>query len=58
MNLVELVNQNLSKKMGIAIVGIVALAKVNAPSWQVMVVVVAAIVVQGYLDRNKTQPKE
>jgi len=41
--------------MGIAIVGILALVKIGAPSWQIMVVAVAAVIVQGYLDRQKTK---
>jgi len=51
MNLEELVSPIISKKMGVAIVGIIALVKVGAESWQIMAVTVTAIIVQGVLDR-------
>lgn len=47
------INQILSKKMGIAIITLLALMKVQAPPWCLMVVGVAAIIVQGLLDRNQ-----
>jgi len=46
----ELINQNISKKMAIAIAAILILNKANAPTWQVMTVALAAVVVQGILD--------
>ena len=50
MNLAELINQNISKKMGIAIAGAILLHQANAPSWQIMTVIVTAVIVQGALD--------
>lgn len=50
MNITELLNQNFSKKMGMAIAGIVTLAQAGAPSWQIMAVIIAAILAQAILD--------
>ncbi len=57
MNLAELINQNISKKMGIAIAGAILLHQANAPSWQIMTVIVTAIIIQGLLDYGKRPPK-
>ena len=50
------INQILSKKMGIAIVGIVALVHVGAEPKYIMFLAIVAVVVQGVLDLFK--PKE
>lgn len=50
MNLVELINQNVSKKMGLAIACMITLAQMSAPTWQIMAVGIAAIFAQGILD--------
>ena len=53
MNLEQLINENISKKWGIAIIGVISLAKVGAPSWQIMVVILTAIGAQMFLDYEK-----
>jgi len=56
MNFFEVVNANTSKKMGIAIASIasiITLYYIQAPSWQIMVVAVTAILTQGFLDLFK-----
>jgi len=53
MNLAELINQNVSKKWGVAIVGIITLAHIQAPSWQIMVIAAIAVIMQGILDLKK-----
>lgn len=52
------INQILSKKMGIAIITLIALMKVQAPPWCLMIVGVAAIVVQGFLDYKKNKENQ
>ncbi len=51
------INQILSKKMGIAIITLIALMKVQAPPYCLMLVGVAAIIVQGLLDLKKGERK-
>ena len=60
MNFAELINQNISKKMGIAIVGAILLHQASAPSWQIMTVIVTAVIVQGILDyvQERRPPKK
>jgi len=58
MNVSELINENMSKKMGIAIVGIIALMQVEAEPWQIMVVAIVAVIVQGVLDLKKPKQEE
>ncbi len=53
MTIAELMNENMSKKMGIAIVGIVALMQIKADTWQIMAVAITAIIMQGVLDYRK-----
>ena len=50
MNLADLINKNISKKMGIALAGIYALVHVQAPSWQIAIVASVAIIAQCILD--------
>jgi len=50
MTLEQLINENVSKKYGIAIIGALTLWKAGAPSWQIMVVIITAIVSQAILD--------
>ncbi len=52
------INQILSKKMGIAIITLIALMKVQAPPYCLMLVGVAAIIVQGLLDLKKGDKNE
>ncbi len=54
------INQILSKKMGIGIITLFMLAKVNAPPICLMVVGIVAIIMQGILDykKNVQQKKE
>ena len=53
MNLTEFLNQNFSKKMGIAIVGIVALVHVEADPSYILFLSIIAVVIQGLLDLFK-----
>lgn len=55
MNFAELINQNVSKKMGIAIVGIIALVHVEAEPAHIMFLAIVAVVVQGLLDLFKKE---
>ncbi len=57
MNGLEFINQNISKKMGIAIITIVALMKVQAPPLYIAIVGTVAVVVQGFLDYGTRQEK-
>ncbi|HEC66565.1 MAG TPA: hypothetical protein ENI23_14915 [bacterium] len=52
------INQILSKKMGIAIITLIALMKVQAPPYCLMLVGVATIIVQGLLDLKKGDKNE
>lgn len=52
------INQILSKKMGIAIITLIALMKVQAPPWCLVMVGVVAIVVQGFLDYKKNKENQ
>ena len=52
------INQILSKKMGIAIITLIALMKVQAPPYCLMLVGVAAIIIQGLLDLKKGDKNE
>lgn len=54
------INQILSKKMGIGIITLFMLAKVNAPPACLMAVGIVAIIMQGILDykKNVQQKKE
>lgn len=53
MNGLEFINENVSKKMGIAIAGAIMLYKAGAPTWQIMTVICTAVVIQGALDYAK-----
>lgn len=53
MNFADLINQNVSKKWGIAIVGMVALVHVEAEPSHIMFLAIVAVVVQGVLDLFK-----
>lgn len=57
MNGLDLINENISKKMGMSIAGIIALVQAGAPSWQIMAVIIVYTLVQGFLDK-KEKPKE
>jgi len=57
MNGLDLINENISKKLGISLAGIIALVQAGAPSWQIMALVIVYQLVQGFLDR-KEKPKE
>jgi hypothetical protein len=50
MDFSDLINQNISKKWGLAIAGMGLLWQVGAPSWQIAGVAAIAIIVQGILD--------
>ena len=53
MNLTEFLNQNFSKKMGMAIITVIVLAKVGAHPGYIAAVAIVELLVQGYLDRKK-----
>lgn len=53
MNLTEFLNQNFSKKMGIALAGIVALVSIDAPPEHILFLSIVAVIVQGLLDLFK-----
>jgi len=55
MNLTDLINQNISKKWGVAVFGIASLVYTEAPTWQIMTVAVSAVIVQGILDLLKKE---
>lgn len=59
MELGQLLNENLSKKLGMAIVAVVVLAHVGAHPAYITAVAIVELFVQGYLDRkeNKDEPK-
>lgn len=59
MELGQLLNENISKKLGMAIIAILVLAKVGAHPAYIAVVAIVELVIQGYLDRkeNKNVPK-
>ena len=57
MNGLDLINENVSKKMGLSLAGMFALVKAGAPSWQIMAVIIVYTIVQGFLDK-KEKPKE
>lgn len=58
MKLLELVNQNGSKEMTIAIVSLYSLIHVKAPSWQILMLGLFAIMVQGILGLQSKKKKE
>ena len=53
MELGQLLNENLSKKLGMAIVAVVVLAQVGAHPAYIATVAIVELLVQGYLDKNK-----
>ena len=53
MELGQLLNENLSKKLGMAIVAVVVLAHVGAHPGYITIVAIVELLVQGYLDRKK-----
>jgi len=55
MSLEQLINENVSKKYGIAIVGALVLLKAGAPPWQIMTVILTAIIAQAILDHEKKE---
>ncbi len=57
MNGLDLINKNVSKKMGLSLAGIIALVQAGAPSWQIMAIIIVYNLVQGFLDK-KEKPKE
>ncbi len=56
MNGLDLINKNVSKKMGLSLAGIIALVQAGAPSWQIMAIIIVYNLVQGFLDK-KEKPK-
>lgn len=57
MNGLDFINQNISKKMGIAVITIFALMKLQAPPLYIVIVGTVAIFVQGFLDYGRKPPK-
>ena len=55
MNLIELANNNISKKWGLALAGLYAISQAESTiqAWQITIVVCTAVVVQGLLDWKK-----
>lgn len=49
----QLLNENLSKKLGMAIVAVIVLARVGAHPAYIAAVAIVELLVQGYLDRSK-----
>lgn len=58
MNGLEFINENLSKKMGIAIVGMITLVQAGAETWQIMALAITAVIIQGIIDFRKPKTKE
>lgn len=53
MELGQLLNENLSKKLGMAIVAVVVLAQVGAHPAYITLVAIVELLVQGFLDRKE-----
>ncbi len=53
MELGQLLNENISKKLGMAIIAVIVLAKVDAHPGYIAAVAIVELLVQGYLDRKK-----
>lgn len=58
MNGLDFINENLSKKMGIAIVGMITLVQAGAETWQIMALAIIAVIIQGIIDLRKPNIKE
>ena len=50
MNLWEVVDDNISKKWGLAMYSMYLLQQMNSPSWQIMAVACTAIIAQMWID--------
>jgi len=53
MELGQLLNENISKKLGVAITAMIVLAYVGADPSYIAAVAIVELLVQGYLDRKK-----
>ena len=53
MELGQLLNENISKKLGMAIIAVVVLARVGAHPAYITIIAIVELLVQGYLDRKK-----
>lgn len=53
MDITTLINENFSKKEGISLGTIIALVKIGAPPWTIVVVAAIAIITQGSFDITK-----
>jgi len=53
MELGNLLNENISKKLGMAIIAVIVLAHVGAHPGYIIAVAIVELLVQGFLDRNK-----
>jgi len=58
MELGNLLNENLSKKLGMAVIAVIVLAQVGAHPGYITAVTIVELLVQGYLDKPKKPKKE